>query len=185
MSSLQPLYAYALCRSLQQPVQLPAGIAGALAVIDNGTLSALVEPDTFYEAIAADDTQLMAAVVIHDRVLCQVFESIALLPLRFGTRFASQAALLAHLETYGDRYLQQLQALEGKAEYLLKLMPAAIDLPEITPGLKGRDYFLAKKQRLQTQTNAQQQQQEELAQLWVEINSASSPSPVRAAARRC
>ncbi|MFE4108022.1 GvpL/GvpF family gas vesicle protein [Almyronema epifaneia] len=165
MSLPQPLYAYALCRLPQQPLALPTGIAGPLTLIDNGTLAAIVEPDTFWATIAAQDALLMEAVLIHDRILCQIFESFPLLPLRFGTRFESVTGLQAHLATYGDRYWQQLAVLADKAEYALKFSPQAIALPEIAAELKGRAYFLAKKQRLQTQADAQQQQQQELNQM--------------------
>jgi hypothetical protein len=164
-----PLYAYALCFTPPETLTLPTGIQGELAVITAGDLSAIAEFDVPIETLQADDRQLMAAVLHHDQVICQLFSQISLLPLRFGTCFTDPAAAASHLIAKGDTYRQRLQQLQNHGEYLLKATPMPITLPETDPDLKGRAYFLAKKQRLQDQTAAQVAQQQQLQTLWQQL----------------
>ncbi|MEO1351369.1 MAG: GvpL/GvpF family gas vesicle protein [Cyanobacteria bacterium J06635_15] len=163
------LYTYGFCWTPAQTVSLPLGIQDALKLVTEDDLAALVEPDHFFDAVSQDDKRLMRAVLTHDRVLCDWFGQLPVLPLRFGTRFVSEASLREHLRTNRDRYRQTLQALADKAEYQLKLHPQPINIPTPASELKGRDYFLAKKQRLQAQNQAQQAQIAELSELTAAI----------------
>ncbi len=165
------MYTYAFFKTPATSLQLSEGIAGDLAVVETGTLSALVEPQLEFEAIEKDDTQLVQAVLTHDRVICDLFWQVTILPLRFGTQFLSHDHLMAHLIDHRHKYLDKLSQLEGKAEYRLKLTPIELELPsnpEINGSTKGRDYFQAKKQ-YQAQFDQKDQQQQEFQQILFDI----------------
>jgi len=159
------MYTYAFCKTPLAPLTLPQGIAALVQPVEAGQLSALVEPDIALETLQQDDRLLVQAVLAHDRVIRSLFLQTTILPLRFGTSFSSLEGLLTHLHTQQQRYLDQLTQLEGKAEYTLKLTP--VELPELTiaSDVKGKDYFLAKKQQYQTQLLHQKQQQEAFKQI--------------------
>ena len=165
------MYTYAFFHSSTPPLNVLAGIAGEVQVVENGQLSALVEPDLEIEVLQTDDSQLVQAVLIHDRMICELFWQTTILPLRFGTCFVSQESLLEHLGTHQDSYLAKLARLEGKAEYRLKLTPC--ELPVSTPpDVKGKQYFLAKKQQYQDQQALQEQRQSQLEQVFRSISKA-------------
>ncbi len=135
-------------------------------------LSALVEPEFELEAIEKDDTQLVQAVLAHDRVICELFWQVTILPLRFGTQFLSRDRLMKHLSENANKYLEKLARLEGKAEYRLNLTPIEIESSsdsQIDSSLKGRDYFEAKRQQLQAQLDQQESQQQEFQRILSEI----------------
>jgi hypothetical protein len=159
------MYTYAFLPRSEAPPELPEGILGSLALVNGAYLSAVVELELRAEQLQSSDEQLMQAVLAHDRVIRELFRQTVVLPLRFGTYFVSREGLLEHLEARSSEYLQKLANLQGKAEYVLKLTPVERSQPSIEADLKGKDYFLAKKQRYQSQAEQQQQQQNELEQL--------------------
>jgi hypothetical protein len=166
-SSLE-MYTYAFFKTPSSSLQLSEGIAGRLEVITIKGLSALVEPDFEFETIEKDDTQLVQAVLAHDRVICDLFWQVTILPLRFGTQFLSRTRLLKHLSDNANKYFDKLNQLEGKAEYRLKLTPIEMELPsdpEMNGSMKGRDYFEAKRQLFQAQLDQQEVQQQEFQQI--------------------
>jgi Gas vesicle synthesis protein GvpL/GvpF len=156
------MYTYAFFNNPELPLNLLPGIAGEVQIVSRAGLSALVEPDLDLEAIQRGDNQLVQAVLTHDRMICELFWQITILPLRFGTFFVSLDSLLDHLESQQKIYTEKLSQLEGKAEYRLQITP--LELPEISlsPDLKGKQYFLAKKQHYEDQQAAQAQQQMQL-----------------------
>ncbi|NJN57583.1 MAG: gas vesicle protein [Leptolyngbyaceae cyanobacterium SL_5_9] len=156
------MYTYAFFPRSKVLLELPEGILGSLALIDGAYLSAVVELGLEAEQLQASDEQLMQAVLAHDRVIRELFRQTVVLPLRFGTYFVSREGLLEHLEARSSEYLKKLANLQGKAEYVLKLVPLELPEESIASDLKGKDYFLAKKQRYQSQTEQQQQRQNEL-----------------------
>ncbi|WP_160299492.1 GvpL/GvpF family gas vesicle protein [Leptolyngbya iicbica] len=157
------IYLYALCPNSTETNNLPEGIGTAqVEVLTVGTLGAVIERDVDIAQIQKDDAQLMAAVLAHDRILSHLFTYSPLLPLRFGTQFSNSEAVTTFLKTQGETYRQKLSHLQDRAEYLVKLIPQPLDLPAIASDLKGREYFLAKKQRLQDHTAALNQQADEL-----------------------
>lgn len=172
MASPAPIYIYGLCPAPSSALNLPPGLEGDTQLVIEGAIAALVEADLDLEAIQADNSRLLGAVLSHDRVLCDLFQQTTLLPLRFGTQLASLDHLKAHLATEQARYHSKLQALARQAEYQLKLRPLAVTPPPLAEGLKGRDYFLAKKQRIQDLATAQQQQQDECQTLLMQIAAA-------------
>jgi Gas vesicle synthesis protein GvpL/GvpF len=157
------VYTYAFLTTI--PPQLPEGIFGSLQIIAAKGLAALVEP-LAAESLQKTDQQLVQAVLAHDRVIRELFEQTTVLPLRFGTCFTSRQGLLEHLETNSGEYLTKLKELQGKAEYALKLTPIAFPEAAIGADVKGKDYFLAKKQIYQAQAAWQVEQQTELEVLF-------------------
>jgi Gas vesicle synthesis protein GvpL/GvpF len=164
---MDSMYTYAFLPAI--PIELPEGIAGSLQVICTEGLAALVEPDLAVESLQANDKQLVQAVMTHDRVIRELFEQTTVLPLRFGTCFVSRQGLLEHLASNSEEYLGKLNGLQGKAEYPLRLTPIPFPDSSIAPETKGKDYFLAKKQIFQDQSDWVAQQQQQLAALWDSI----------------
>jgi hypothetical protein len=107
------------------------------------------------QACAASEQALIDAIVVHDRILLSVFSVATVLPLRFGTEFASEPALLNHLEQQQSAYLNTLIALQRKAEVSLKLSAELSEPEPIAANLKGRDYFQAKKEQSRLQQTQQ------------------------------
>lgn len=171
------MYTYAFCKTPTEPLALPRGISGTVQLISHGQVSALVEPALNLELMQIEDDQLLRAVLSHDQILQLLFQQITLLPLRFGTQFASPEALQKHLATHQTDYLAKLEYLDGKAEYLLKLVPNPLPEATIPEELRGRDYFLAKKQQIQIQQE-QQQQQGEALQTLVRTIAQAYPNPI-------
>lgn len=163
------MYTYAFFKSPIAPLNLLAGIAGEVQVVESGQLSALVEPDLELEVLQKDDSHLVQAVLTHDRMICELFWQTTILPLRFGTCFISLEALIEHLDTHQESYLAKLARLEGKAEYWLKLTPRELPVATLSD-VKGKQYFLAKKQQYQTQQTQQAQQQAQLEQVFALIS---------------
>ncbi len=159
------MYTYAFLPSSKIPLDLPEGISGSLQLVTVDQLAALVEPDLALEALQTSDDVLMRAVLYHDQVIREVFEQTPVLPLQFGTCFVSRQGLIEHLGSHGAEYLNKLSQLAGMAEYLLKLPPLSMPQHESLSHLKGREYFLAKKQQVHTQTEWNQRQQIELNHL--------------------
>lgn len=159
------MYTYAFCQTPLTPLALPDGIAAPVQMVVAAQLAAIVEPALSLEHLQQDDTLLVQAALAHDRVTRSLCLQTTALPLRFGTCFRSLQGLLTHLETHQQAYLSQLTQLEGKAEYTLKLTPVERSEGLIAPEIKGKDYFLAKKQQYQTQLSYQQQQQAAIEQI--------------------
>ncbi|WP_416674226.1 GvpL/GvpF family gas vesicle protein [Egbenema bharatensis] len=158
------MYTYAFL-PISNGLDLPEGISGSLQLIIVNQLAALVEPDLSLEFLQTSDDVLMRAVLYHDQVIREVFEQTPVLPLRFGTCFVSRQGLVEHLGSHSAEYLEKLEHLFGQAEYLLKLKPVSLPDAVVSSELKGRSYFLAKKQQYQHQTEWQTGQQLELETL--------------------
>lgn len=160
------MYTYAFFKTPAAPLELSKGFRGLVQIVSCGDLSALVEPELSLETIKDRDDQLVQAVLIHDQVIRELFHQTTVLPLRFGTCFVSLEGLQAHLSEHQGEYLEKLARFAGKAEYVLKWIPVAQPAePEkiaIDPNAQGREYFLAKKQRYQTQLTQQQQRVAEI-----------------------
>nr|WP_277873741.1 GvpL/GvpF family gas vesicle protein [Leptolyngbya sp. FACHB-60] len=168
----EPIYLYSICPHPLQPLPLPLGLAAPTQLIAVDSVAALVETGVDLQALQTDEPRLLNAVLSHDRVICELFQHTPLLPLRFGTQIASMEHLKAHLATQGADYAAKLAILGHQVEYQLKLIAQPVELSPLAEGLTGRDYFLAKKQRLQDQTVAQEQQHQELDQVLNELHAA-------------
>jgi Gas vesicle synthesis protein GvpL/GvpF len=172
------VYTYAF--ALPDRFDMPEGMTEPVKAIGNERLVAIVEPGLSFEALQANDQLLIRAALTHDRVICDLFRQITVLPLRFGTRFLSEEKLRIHLEENADQYVARLETLVGKAEYTLKFMPhPLIASPESEEDeenkQKGKQYFLAKKQQYQARAEQQELQQ---AQWQAIIERASAIYPV-------
>lgn len=167
------MYTYAFLLKLDQPLDLPEGIWGSLELVCLDQIAALVEPDLAAAALHQSDRQLMQAVLSHDRVIQEMFQQTVVLPLRFGTYFVSRQGLLGHLRSHQSEYLNKLIHLQGKAECVLKLVPAAFPqfgsestlAAEPNDSLSLEKQFLAKQQTYKNQLEWQQQQQTEFQSL--------------------
>lgn len=162
------MYTFAFLPEPPEPLTLPQGIQGDLLWVGDGFLGAVVEPDFSWEQAQINDRALMESVLAHDRVMAELFAQSALLPLQFGTRFVDRASIIQHLEQQRDFYGQRLNFLSGKGEFTLKLSPLEGEENPTTPKsdvLKGREYFLAKKQQYEVAHQRQQQQQQQLQDL--------------------
>lgn len=156
------MYVYAFLKNPPNDLKFPPGIQGDLQIIQTDKLAAVGEPNLLsLEAIETDEQRLMQAVLIHDRILCNLFEQTTILPLRFGTIFRSTADVLTHLNQRQSEYLDKLHQFEGKAEYLLKVEPLDAPIPSIDPEVRGKSYLLAKKKRYQIAQHFQAQQSQE------------------------
>jgi hypothetical protein len=153
------MYTYAFCQTPLAPLELPQGIAATVQVVTVNQLAAIVEAAVSLEPLQQDDTLLVQAALAHDRVIRNLCLQATILPLRFGTCFSSLQGLSTHLETHQQAYLSQLAYLNGKAEYTLKLILVEPPDAVIAPEIKGKNYFLAKKQQYQQQLSYQQRQQ--------------------------
>jgi hypothetical protein len=160
-----PIYLYSICPTPSQPLPLPLGLAEPTQLIVVNGIAALIETGIDLESLQTDEPRLLNAVLSHDRVICELFQQTPLLPLRFGTQIASLEHLKAHLASQKADYTAKLNLLAPKVEYQVKLIAQEVALPPLPEGLTGRDYFLAKKQRIQDQGDAQEQQQLELGQI--------------------
>lgn len=149
---LENFYTYAFLETPSFPLTLPQGIASQVVLINGTQLSAIVEPGISLESCQKNDAEIIQIALCHDRVICEIFEQITILPLRFGTCFKSQTKLLNYLELHSQEYRKQLEKIKGKVEFCLKLIPHSLPETE-TFTEKGRNYFLAKKQQYQNRQN--------------------------------
>lgn len=148
------MYTYAFIKTPDIALELPNGIAGPLQIVSEQQIAAIVEPGISIktiEAILQDDELLKHSYLSYGLVIAEIFRQTTLLPLRFYHCFADLASLKSHLSSHKDTYLTQLTNLEGKGEYILKFIPKPPPNPPVSSPAKGRDYFLAKKQRYQQQ----------------------------------
>ncbi len=148
---LSHLHTYAFLQTPTKSLDLPQGIASQVQIIQTDRLSAIVESGISAVSLETDSDRLMAAVLSHDRVLCSIFRQTAILPLRFGTYFASPERLQTYMRSHAEDYLEKLKKLTGKGEYTLKFYPLPPPQDSPPPEVGGRQYFLAKKQRYQLQ----------------------------------
>ncbi len=166
------VYVYGVCRNPPTPMTLPLGLERETQLVTVNELAVVVEHGIDLAALQAEDQRLLTAVLSHDRVICDLFQQVTVLPIRFGIQLASIDKLTEYITGEYQTYLEKLAQLDQKCEYQIKLMPGDISLPPPPEGLKGREYFLAKKQRLQDQTAGQEQQQTELIRLFERIQAA-------------
>jgi hypothetical protein len=157
------MHVYALCHSTAT-IALPDGVASSLERVTQARITAIVEPDLQLEALQQDDDRLLHAVLVHDRVIRELFQQTTVIPLRF-TAFPTEPELIADLETQQQTYLETLARLDGKAEFVLKFVPKSIVEQPLDPEIKGKNYFLAKKRQHQEQQQQRELQSQELNQI--------------------
>lgn len=168
---LENLYTYAFLEIPSSPLILPQGAANQVVLINGNELAAIVEPGILLESFQNNDEKIIKMALAHDRVICELFQQITVLPLRFGTYFTSVNNLLNHLESHKQEYQEKLEKINGKNEFTLKLIPRIIE--EVPSEGGGKDYFLAKKQRYQNQNDfliAQAKEKQYLIDLITKVN---------------
>ncbi|NJL46517.1 MAG: hypothetical protein HC929_02060 [Leptolyngbyaceae cyanobacterium SM2_5_2] len=162
----ETVYVYGICPVPEQSLSLPPGLEGETLLVGVDEIAAIVEVGLDLEGLQAHSPRLLSAVLSHDRVLCDLFQKMTILPLRFGTQLPGLDKLIDHLLSQRESYMAKLTDLKHKAEYQIKLIPEDPELSsDAEEDLKGREYFLAKKQRLQDLSTAKEQRQEELQTL--------------------
>jgi Gas vesicle synthesis protein GvpL/GvpF len=159
------MYTYAFFRTPLLPLNLLPGITGDVTVVGNRQLSALVEPALDLDSVQQNDTQLVQAVLTHDRIICDLFWQTPILPLQFGTWFISLDSLLAHLSAHQTGYLEKLTQFAGKAEYTLKVVPQEFSTESLSAEFPGKAYILAKKHRDERQLAQRTRQLEQFHHL--------------------
>jgi hypothetical protein len=157
------LYTYCFLSASEGNISLPPGFKGDLKRIEDCAIAAVVEPELPREELEEDDEKLVKAVIHHDWVICEIFQTCTVLPLRFGTYFPGESDLRSHLATNGEKYQHTLEKLSGKMEVTLKLTPIPFT-EKSTTSAKGKAYLRAKKQRYQEQNQYQAQQKSALEQ---------------------
>lgn len=155
------MYIYAFLNVPVDDIELPMGIEESSTLVVCGQLAALAEPALSIDPLQQTDERLMRAVMDHDRVIQELFQFTTVLPLRFGTSFLSEAHLISHLQEKQESYLEQLQTLDDKAEYLVKFLPYAYEPHSNSLEQAGHSYLPAKKQHGEAQATYQAQQQQE------------------------
>ncbi|MEH1869798.1 MAG: GvpL/GvpF family gas vesicle protein [Nostoc sp.] len=173
----QNLYTYAFLNTPDFPLDLPSGNIGELSLIKGKNISAIVEPEISLELIQNNDEQVIKMVLAHDRVLCELYRQITVLPLRFGTCFTSENTLLNHIDSHAQEYQDKLNSIQGKNEYTLKAIPHKFEEIATPSGKNGRDYFLAKKQHYEHQKSflaSQNDEKDELINLITQIYQSSA-----------
>ncbi|MFN9399427.1 MAG: GvpL/GvpF family gas vesicle protein, partial [Dolichospermum sp.] len=134
------------------PLVLPQGAASQVILINGSGIAAIVEPGISLESFQNNDEKIIQIALSHDRVICELFQQVTVLPLRFGTCFASRNNLLNYLELHRQEYQDKLEKINGRIEFTLKLIPQTMEEPApLERG--GRDYFLAKNHRYPDQNN--------------------------------
>lgn len=155
------MHAYALIHQPIDATAMPKGVMGSLQLWGQDGLFAVVEPKLQIDDVQKDNETLLNAVLTHDRVICELFQKTTVLPLRFNS-FLPPEALLTDLTVNRQHYLSCLDQLDGKAEYTVKLIPIPFKEEPISGEMKGKEYFLAKKQ---LNLAAQQWQEQQIFQL--------------------
>lgn len=160
------MYVYAFLKAPVNNIELPMGIKTSSTLVVCEQLAALAEPALSVDELQQTDQQLVRAAMDHDRVIQELFQSTTVLPLHFGTSFLSQAHLMSHLRKKQRYYCDQLQKLDDKAEYLVKLLPHNYSA-EVEPAEKaGCSYIFPSKNRYETQVDYREQQKQEFNDLW-------------------
>jgi hypothetical protein len=163
------MHAYVLLRTPSAPLSLPEGTIGALQLVGNQSLSAVVEPELFLEDLQQDDALLLQAILAHDRIIRTLFDQTTVLPLRFTSSIPLES-LLQNLQIHQHKHLEALSRLEEKAEFTITLTVMPQPEPTISPELTGRAYFLARKQQVQAQELERQQQQADMQAILAAID---------------
>jgi hypothetical protein len=164
------VYTFAFFNAPEPQIPLP-GIDGNVEYVLVDRLVAAIEPELDVQELKeVSEEVLLKAVLRHDRVICELFQHRALLPLRFGTAFVSRTALEDYLHAHGQELGDRLQRLQGYAEYPIKgkfLTPSntTSNATSAATELKGREYLLAKRDFYVQQQEMRSQQQQEYIDL--------------------
>lgn len=156
MSDRKGLCAYVITRHGDLELGPPLRLIGHRRI---GLVVAEVDPARF-EAIDTDgpaDGDLVELARTHDAVTREVFRCAPVLPLRFGTVLADEAAAVTLLKAAYDQALSFLDELDGHREWGVRLCLAKPkDESEEHSGLTGTEYLLRRRERLAGVRRAQE-----------------------------
>ena len=159
------VYVYAILFTPETSLKMSVGIEREVEQICCDRLTAIVEPEISLEQLQKTDEKLLEAVIIHDRVIREMFQQTSLLPLRFGNIFNDRSSLLTHLKQQQEEYISKINLIFNKVEYTLTFTPRSYSQEPSDREVKGKAYLLAKKKRYQQQQEFQKQQQEQWQQI--------------------
>ncbi len=98
-----------------------AGFQSPIQILNpsQSPIAAAVEPLAGFDELSTTDESLLRSALRHDRVICELFNHLHVLPLQFGTCVLSSDRLQQHLRDRHQDYLNTLASIEGKSEYRL------------------------------------------------------------------
>lgn len=162
---------------------------GGLQVITSCVSSDEFCPEIWAERVA-DLEWVESKVRAHDRVLKAALQHGPLLPLRFGTVFDCEDALLRLLSEDHDRLLGALHRLDGKAEWgvkIIRLEAAAHRSPSARQEVgtsashrngSGRAYLIEKQRQRQARSTTQVEDESVARQCHESLSAAASEAVV-------
>lgn len=106
-----------------------------------------VEPDRFTHVADDTDNRVVDLARVHDAVVRGVFRTEPVLPLRFGTVVADDAAALRLLRGAYDTAVACLDRVAGHSEWGIRLRLAVPPESPEPPGLSGTDYLMRRRAR--------------------------------------
>jgi hypothetical protein len=174
----EALYAYALTRADQfLPEGLPALTEGAqVGRVVEGGLALLVSP-VIPDQLQVDqddldeDGPLATLVRGHDAVLRAAAAAGAVLPLRFGTVVASEEGARRLLRTHGPAAAAQLDRVDGKREWGVRLLRSLAPEPQLTgsaprrENMSGTAYLTSRRAALEARERVEEHTRRAAAQL--------------------
>jgi hypothetical protein len=154
------LYTFAV---VEQPVALPDQGDGPadLRVVSAGGVAAVAEPvdvaeyeSPRLEENLKDEAWLEGAVRHHERVIEELLDRTAVVPMRFGSIFSDEAGLRSMLEENADAFAQLLDTVRGRAEWGVRVLADRAALtsrvaPSTKTATSGSDYLRRRKAQLQ------------------------------------
>ena len=137
------VYVYAIIDELTIPTPAILGLDGAaLHTLAYQDIGAVVSPSEASKVSPTEDNLWQ-----HETVVEALMTDHAVLPMRFGTMLADEAAVLAALSSRYDEFMAGLNCVRGHVELALRILQD--DVPptrdqRLTPvSGSGRDYMLA------------------------------------------
>lgn len=118
------------------------------SILSTGQLDAIVTDATQLDLTSEAGT--VRAALAHHRLLTACADSGDVLPVKFGTVFSSEAAVLAAVDRHTLSLSRYLTLLEGKRECAVKLVLVSPAPREEDLGENGRDFLRAKRLRRDT-----------------------------------
>jgi hypothetical protein len=176
------IWVYAICERPDMPPPRRRGIAQApLDGVREGELLAVISRHAHAPSEPALDT-----LWVHERVVERIMLDRAVLPMRFGSKLADEAALRQVLATRQDEFLATLARVRGRVEVGVRAMrpggagPATVDGPSTPPArvaATGREYLEAKLRNGRLADHEASALHEPLAKLAVDVNRQPARDP--------
>ena len=136
------IWVYAICEREAQRLPGVGGLGGApLEAICEGPLLAVASRgDNVPDALSVE---LLSA---HERVVETLLEERAVLPMRFGTRFAAPGEVQAALAARSTALLDALDRVRGRVELAVRARRPAAEAARVPvpAGAGGREYLAAR-----------------------------------------